>query len=132
MTKNKIVRKFWPKSTFFEIFGNIGIVRKFSTKSKISKIWLSRNFSNFLEKIEKFLETLSKSKYFRKFDYNRNLSEFSKKSEFPKKYRKFSKISTKIEIFWIFSIKSKFFENFTKIEIFRNFRKNRYFSEILT
>ena len=124
--KSKIVQNFDKKSKSFDIltkidffsknFTNIDIFRKFWQKSKFSKIWPKSKFS----------KIWPKSKFFEHFDQNRNYSKI-----WP-----LSKVFNILENLWNFSpnwnltkiwAKSKFFENFTKIDIFETFDKNRNF-----
>ena len=116
----------------------------------------NRNFSTFspiLTKIDIFFENVDKIEIFPNFRNNRHVfRKFWPKSKFFENltkieiFRKFSKILTKIEMFFekfwrkvkIFRKlwpKSKFFENLTKIEkcdIYVNFDQNRFFFENLT
>ena len=80
-----------------------------------------------------------KSKFFRKFDLNKDISNKLKFFENFDENRNFARILTKIEICERIEIFRKFgpklcFENLTTIEIFRNFRKKTTtnFSLILT
>ena len=132
----------WPKPEFFEnfdqnwnyakisplsiVFENFQKNRKFSellTKIEIfTKIWPKPNFSKILlnRHFSKFSKILIKIEIIRTFVQNRNVWKFSNKSKILNNFDEnqiFSKIWPKF----------KFFENLTKIAIFRYFRINRKF-----
>ena len=120
MKKSTFFRKFDQKRNFSKILTNIKISRKFHQNQS----------SKFLNK-SKFLKILTKIGIFRKFDQNRNFSKIWLKSVFRNleknfdQNRHFFENLTKIDIFRTIWPKSKFFENLTKIEIFENFIKIR-------
>ena len=135
VTNIEVSSKIWPKSKFFE---------NYDQNRKFSKILTKTKFFKILTKIAIFFENLTKIENFRNIRKKRNFSKIWLKSTFfdifPnfdqnrfffRKFdqnRNFFEHSTKIEIL----TKSKFPENLTKIEIFRNCRKCQIFSQIFT
>ena len=122
MTKIVIFSKVWLKSRFFDIWSKIGIFRnfrKFWTKSNFfSKIWPNRIF-------------------FENFYKNWNFSKFSKKSNWFEFWPNSKVLETLTEIRICgnfdrsrnFFYQNRNFPNSTEIEIYRNFRKHRFFSK---
>ena len=149
--------KIWPKSKFFENYHRIRNFSRILTKIEFFFKKFDQNW-NFFEKLIKI--EIEKIEIFRKFDSNRNCSkifpqaEIFRKLDLNRHFSIFFQILTKTEFFSKIWQKAKFFEhstkieilteskfpeNFTKIELFskknenfRNFRKHRNFSNILT
>ena len=124
LTKTKFFPNFDQNRNFFRKFDQN---RKFSKSSKktkffenLTKIDIFRYFPKFWPKSISFSKIWPKSKFFWTFDQNRNFDQIEISRKFDQN-RNFSKLSKMSNFFANFYQKSKFFENLTKIEIFRKF-----------